>query len=432
MSVLLAPEKTRNARQQLTVGPQTAPSANTARRPSRLNRQFRRLVINRLQQQLAGPLTITDSDDSITLGPPTRDFEASIHVSDPRFYRMAVLGGSLAAAEAYIRGYWDSDDLVTTMRVLARSSESMASMERGVARLLRPIRTSANWLTRNTRSGSRKNISAHYDLSNDFFALMLDPTMTYSSGMFKSPASSLEAASIAKYDSICRKLDLSPGDSVLEVGCGWGGFAIHAARRYGCHVTATTISREQFAFAEQRIRDLGLTNRISLLLTDYRDLKGQFDKLVSIEMIEAVGEKYFDTYFGQCSRLLKSDGTMALQAITIPDHRYDSYRVSVDFIQRYIFPGGFLPSFSAIGDSLKRVTDFRVLHLEDFGMDYAETLSRWSQNFWNRIDQVRELGFDERFIRTWHYYLSYCEAGFRERQIGVNQLVLAKPMSHLR
>ena len=431
MSVLFAPEKPRNRRQPLSVRTAAA-GPNESRRVSRLDRQFRQLVLNRLEQQLAGQLTFVDSDASFTLGSQSHGLEASIEVHDSRFYRMAVLGGSLAVAEAYIRGYWDSTDLVVAMRVLARRTDTMASMERGMSRFLRPIRNAMNWMKRNTRTGSRKNISAHYDLSNDFFALMLDPTMTYSSGIFESPSSSLEDASIAKYERICRRLDLSSDDHVLEVGCGWGGFAIHAARQYGCRVTATTISREQFVFANQRIHDLGLDDRITLLLTDYRDLEGQYDKLVSIEMIEAVGERFFDTYFGQCSRLLKPNGMMALQAITIPDHRYDGYRSSVDFIQRYIFPGGFLPSFGAIGQSLRRATDFRVLHLEDFGMDYAETLSRWSQNFWEQIEQVHDLGFDDRFIRTWHYYLSYCEAGFRERQIGVNQLVLAKPLSHLR
>ena len=431
MSVLLAPQKKRNRRQQLSVRSEAAGPIES-RRVSRLDRQFRQLVLGRLEQQLAGQLTFADRDASFTLGSPSQGLEGSIEVRDPRFYRMAVLGGSLAVAEAYIRGYWDSTDLVMAMRVLARRTDTMASMERGMTRLLRPIRNAMNWMKRNTRTGSRKNISAHYDLSNDFFALMLDPTMTYSSGIFETPFSSLEDASIAKYERICRKLELSSDDHVLEVGCGWGGFAIHAARQSGCRVTATTISREQFALANQRIHDLGLDDRITLLLTDYRDLAGQYDKLVSIEMIEAVGERFFDTYFEQCSRLLKPNGMMALQAITIPDHRYDGYRSSVDFIQRYIFPGGFLPSFGAIGQSLRRATDFRVLHLEDFGMDYAETLSRWRQNFWEQIEQVRELGFDDRFIRTWHYYLSYCEAGFRERQIGVNQLVLAKPLSHLR
>jgi cyclopropane-fatty-acyl-phospholipid synthase len=292
---------------------------------------------------------------------------------------------------------------------------------------LRPYRFLKHWLRRNTRSGSRRNIAAHYDLSNEFFALMLDRTMTYSSGLFESPHASLEEASLAKYDRICRKLRLRSSDHVLEIGCGWGGFAAHAAREYGCRVTATTVSRQQFDFARERLHQEGLSGRVELLLQDYRDLKGCYDRLVSIEMIEAVGERYLDVFFAQCNRLTKPDGAMALQAITIPDHRYDRYRRSVDFIQRYVFPGGFLPSISAIGKSLQRGTDFRLDHLEDFGLHYAETLRIWRENFWANIQQVRRLGFDDRFVRTWHYYLCYCEAAFRERQIGVCQLTLARP-----
>jgi cyclopropane-fatty-acyl-phospholipid synthase len=284
-----------------------------------------------------------------------------------------------------------------------------------------------NWLRRNTRTGSKRNIADHYDLSNDFFAAMLDPTMTYSSGVFLTSTSTLAEASAEKYDRICRKLLLTPNDHVLEIGTGWGGFALHAAKHYGCQVTTTTISQEQHAFAATRIREALLEDRITLLSDDYRDLHGHYDKLVSIEMIEAVGEKFLPEYFSKCSELLKPEGMMLLQAITIPDFRYDRYRKSVDFIQRYVFPGGFLPSIGAIGDGISRSTDFRFFHAEDFGSHYARTLFLWRRNFWENIDKVRSLGFDERFIRTWHYYLCYCEAGFRERQIGVSQLLLAKP-----
>ncbi|MCA9249266.1 MAG: class I SAM-dependent methyltransferase [Planctomycetales bacterium] len=351
----------------------------------------------------------------------------TIDVHDQRFYRSVVLGGSLGAAEAYLRGWWSSTDLVKTMRVLAQNFDTLKNMDRGVARVMRPLRAGLNWLSRNTRNGSRRNIAAHYDLSNDFFALMLDPTMTYSGGVFPAPESTLEDASLEKYDRICRKLELSRRDRILEIGTGWGGFAEHAAKNYGCHVTTTTISGAQHAYAQQRFRNAGLSQRITLLQDDYRELSGKYDKLVSIEMIEAVGEKFLPGYFAKCSELLVPHGMMALQSIIIPDHRYNAYRKSVDFIQRYIFPGGFLPSLAAITDCLGRRTDFRMVHEEDFSSHYAETLTRWRKNFWDRINEVRHLGFDERFIRTWHYYLCYCEAGFRERQIGVVQLLLTKP-----
>ncbi len=350
-----------------------------------------------------------------------------MHVRDPRFYRAVVLGGGIGAAESYIRGDWDSPDLTAAMRILARDADLLTGVENGAARLLMPLKVAANWLRQNTRVGSQRNIAAHYDLSNDFFALMLDRTMTYSSGIFASPEVSLEVASIEKYDRICRKLQLQPSDHLLEIGTGWGGFAEHVARHYGCRVTTTTISRQQHDYARQRFESAGLTDRITLLQQDYRDLQGKYDKLVSIEMIEAVGEKFLPTFFSQCSSLLKTDGMFCLQAITMPDHRFDRYRNSVDFIQKYIFPGGFLPSISAIAHCVRRVTDFRFLQIEDFAPHYAETLARWRQNFWHHIDDVRRFGFDDRFIRTWHYYLCYCEAGFHERQVGVAQILLTKP-----
>ena len=355
------------------------------------------------------------------------EFTASLRVTDRRFYRDLMLRGSLGAAEAYLKRYWDTDDLTTMMRVIARNTDVLSGFERGFSQMLRPFRRAWNSMRANSRIGSRRNIAAHYDLSNEFFELMLDPTMTYSSGVFPHPRATLEEASIEKYDRICNKLQLSPEDHVLEIGTGWGGFAEYAARHYGCRVTTTTISENQHRYAETRIRRSGLADRIALLKQDYRDLAGKFDKLVSIEMIEAVGEKYLPVYFAKCCELLKPTGMMALQAITIPDHRFDDYRNSVDFIQRYIFPGGFLPSMTAIADNLRRTTDFRLCHLEDFGPHYAETLSRWRSNFWDNIEQVRQLGFDEYFQRMWEYYLCYCEAGFLERQIGVAQLVLSRP-----
>jgi cyclopropane-fatty-acyl-phospholipid synthase len=374
-----------------------------------------------------------DAEGQYHFGPAAdSELQGDVQVHRPRFYTALTLGGGLAAAESYLRGDWDCEDLTTSLRLFARNAEVLSAVDRWGARLMAPGRSLWMWTRRNTRAGSRRNIAAHYDLSNEFFALMLDPTMTYSSGWFERPEATLQEASVAKYERICRKLDLQPSDHVVEIGCGWGGFALHAARQYGCRVTATTISQQQYAEAERRVERAGLQDRIELKLTDYRDLRGQYDKLVSIEMIEAVGEKMFDTYFRQCNRLLKPDGAMLLQAITMPDDRYDYYRRSVDFINRYVFPGGFLPSFSAIGQSLRRATDFRVVHSEDFAADYARTLAAWRANFWAKIAQVRQLGFDERFIRTWHYYLCYCQAGFAEDQIGVSQMMFTRPRCTLR
>lgn len=388
----------------------------------------RRLVLSQLRRIREGSLTLEDQEGRSHFGRPgDAQLDGTIRVHRPRLYGDVVRGGSLAAADAYLRGDWDCDDLTTTLRLLARNAPALAGMERWGTRFARPFRALWMWAHRNSRPGSRRNIAAHYDLSNEFFSLMLDPTMTYSSGIFEDADATLEQASLCKYERICRRLRLCPADHIVEIGSGWGGFAIHAAGQYGCRVTTTTISREQFQWARERIREKGLDDRIELLLCDYRDLRGQYDKAVSIEMIEAVGEKMFDTYFRQCTRLLKPSGTMLLQAITIPDERYDQYRRNIDFINRYIFPGGFLPSFSAIGQSLRRSSDFRWIHAEDFAAHYARTLACWRENFWQHAPRIRQLGFDERFMRLWHYYLCYCEAGFTERQIGVSQILFARP-----
>lgn len=424
MSILLTPENATLAVDSRDLV--HAPAGASAESATFTQRQARRIVFRLLESISIGELTISDGLGSRSFGDPATGQSGHIIVRDSRFYSMVVCGGGLSAAEAYIRGYWDSPDLVATMQVFASNLAKLESIEGLGAKLLQPVRNAMNWFRRNTRSGSRRNISAHYDLSNDFFALMLDPTMTYSSGRFESDKSTLEQSSLAKYEAICQRLELSASDHVIEVGCGWGGFAEYAAKQYGCRITGTTISAQQFNFAKKRIHDAALSDQVTLLQEDYRDLTGTYDKLVSIEMIEAVGEQFFDVYFRKCCSLLKPAGKMAIQAITIPDHRVDRYRNSVDFIQRYIFPGGFLPSVGGIGKSLAKVTDFRVNLLEDFGGDYATTLALWRENFWANIKQVEELGFDERFIRTWDYYLCYCEAGFRERQIGVSQIVLQR------
>jgi cyclopropane-fatty-acyl-phospholipid synthase len=282
-------------------------------------------------------------------------------------------------------------------------------------------------LRRNTRAGSRRNIAAHYDLGNDFFSLFLSPDLMYSSAIWTDPADTLEAASTRKLERICRKLDLKPSDRVVEIGTGWGGFALYAAQNYGCHVTTTTISREQHALASQRVAEAGMQGRVTLLLEDYRDLEGQYDKLVSIEMVEAIGAPYLDVYFEKLGALLKPDGLALVQAITIEDHRYAQALTSVDFIKRHVFPGSFIPSINALLAAKTRASDMALLQLEDFGSSYALTLKAWRERFMAQLPRVRAQGFDDRFIRMWEFYLAYCEGGFRERSIGVAHLLMARP-----
>lgn len=418
MSLLSAPN--RPARRVVPLEPAIA-TEQSGRAP-----WLRGAVLRRLERINEGQLTLRDRCGEAVLGAKDSGPSGDITVRRDRFYRRVALQGSIGAGEAYVDGDWDTPDLTAALRVFAANLEAIKGVERGAPTLLKPLRSFGHWLRRNTPSGSRSNIAQHYDLSNDFYALMLDPTMTYSSGYFAEPSSTLEEASREKYDRICRQLRLTPGDHVLEIGTGWGGFAAHAATQYGCRVTTTTISQAQHDYAAERFREAGVDSRVELLLEDYRDLNGQYDKLVSIEMIEAVGERYLPGYFRQCSRLLKPTGAMALQAITIPDCRYDAYRHSVDFIQKHIFPGGFLPSPGAITDCLRSETDLRLAHQEDFAEHYARTLAAWRDNLFGRLEEAHALGFDERFLRLWNYYLSYCEAGFRERQIGVSQWLLAK------
>ncbi len=351
----------------------------------------------------------------------------TVRVDDPRFYRRVVFGGSLGAADAWIRGLWSCDSLVELLRIFCRNLDVADSVEGGAARVGSAVAGAMHALRRNNRAGSRRNIVAHYDLGNDFFALMLDDTMTYSSGIFPRPDSTMREASVEKLDRVCRKLKLGPHDRVLEIGTGWGSFAIHAAGNYGCRVTTTTISRRQHELATTRIQEAGLQDRVELLLEDYRDLRGTYDRIASIEMIEAVGHRYLDGYFGACSRLLSADGLMVLQAITVPDQRWAQYRRSVDFIQRYVFPGSCLPSLGAMVGSLARATDLRVIGQEDITPHYVTTLQRWRQRFLENIAEVSRLGYPDELLRLWDFYLCYCEAGFAQRTIADVQLVLAKP-----
>ncbi len=355
------------------------------------------------------------------------DLQAEIQVIRPDFFRKTVWGGSLAAAESYIQGDWNCDDLTRLIRIFIRNSETADRLDGPLARLTSWGHRLFHRLRKNNRDGSRQNIVAHYDLGNDFFQLWLDESLAYSSGIFRRPDSSLAEASEEKFDRFCRKLQLLPSDQLLEIGTGWGGFALHATRRYGCQVTTTTISPQQFRAASQRVKQQQLEDRITLLQQDYRDLQGSYDKLVSIEMIEAVGHRYYDQFFQKCSGLLRPDGSMALQAIVMPERRYQQYLNSVEFIQRYIFPGGCLPSLSALLEAAGRSSDLRLVHVEDFAPHYAETLRRWKAAFFSRIDEVRALGYSPEFIRIWEYYLCYCEALFEERHISLLQLHFDKP-----
>jgi cyclopropane-fatty-acyl-phospholipid synthase len=401
----------------------------TTPKPRFLDGLAARAVQARLAGLRDGRITIVEGDARHQYGASTARFplDATIHVHDPRFWSEIAFGGSIGAGEAYMLGCWSTDDLTALVRILLRNREVLDGMETGLARLTAPMQKALHWLNRNTRAGSRRNIAAHYDLGNEFFALFLDPTMMYSCAIFERPDMTLEQAQIARLDRVCAKLDLKPTDHLLEIGTGWGGMAIHAARRYGCRVTTTTISREQYDLARERVAAAGLADRVTLLLEDYRDLRGRYDKLVSLEMIEAVGHQFFDTYFAKSGRLLKDDGLMLLQAITIADQRYESARRSVDFIRRHIFPGSTIPSITAMLASITGNTDMKLVDLEDIGPHYATTLRRWRENFLTNLDAVRALGYPERFIRMWEFYLCYCEGGFEERATGDVQMLLAKP-----
>jgi cyclopropane-fatty-acyl-phospholipid synthase len=399
-------------------------------RPSLFEKLAREGLAAGLRRIREGTLVLNDAEETQKFeSSHASELHAAIEIHDARFYRRVATGGGLAAAESYLDGDWSCPDLTSLFRLLIRNPQVTGEMDSGWAQLAGWIARAGHWLRRNTRAKSRDNIRAHYDLGNDFFRLFLDDTMMYSSGFFLRRESTLKEASIAKLDRICRRLDLRPNDHLLEIGTGWGGFALHAAREYGCRITTTTISREQCELARDRIRAAGLQERVTVLLEDYRDLSGTYDKLVSIEMIEAVGHRYYDRFFRVCNDRLASDGLMLLQGIVMNEQGYASYLRSVDFIQKYIFPGGCLPSVLALGQSAARASDMRILHIEDFAAHYACTLRMWRNRFLAAIDRVRVLGYSERFIRMWDYYLCYCEAAFEERSIGVVQMLWGKPRS---
>ena len=391
-----------------------------------LARSFMWKVLGKLQ---VGSLTLREGDEAKVFGSTSEGSapHAEVHVHDTDLYRRILTGGSIAAGETFIEGMWSSADLTEVTRAFSANMamlEAMSDKQNWLARLALKL---SHWARRNTSTRSRENISAHYDLGNDFFSLFLDPSMMYSSAVFPSASADLAAASQHKLKLICEDLELKAEDHLVEIGTGWGGMAIFAAEHYGCRVTTTTISRQQYDYTVEAVAQKGLENQVTVLFDDYRDLQGQFDKLVSIEMIEAVGHQFYDTYFQKISHLLKPHGKAVIQAITITEQRYKQARDSVDFIKRYIFPGGCLPSLTVVSDALSRVTDMQMSNLRDIGRDYADTLKVWHASFLNKLDEVRAMGFDDRFIRMWRYYLSYCEGGFRERIIGTHQITLTKP-----
>lgn len=392
---------------------------------ARLARVARNMLRRRLAGLEHGQLSVRDpwGNWSVGRGGP----KTSIVVGNAAFYLDVALEGGLGAARAWVDGHWHTDDLTGVLRLLLRNVDLVDRIEGGSAALAGLAVRVRHLLNRNSRRGARRNVHAHYDLGNALFALFLDDSMTYSCAVYEHEDATLEQAQAAKLERICRKLALAPGDHVLEIGTGWGSFAIHAARHHGCRVATTTISREQHALALDRVRAAGLESRIDVLLCDYRDLPGRYDKLVSIEMIEAVGHGFLPAYFDACSRRLRDDGAMLLQAITMPDQRYARYLKSSDFIQQVVFPGSCCPSLTAMLGAVREHSDLRLAHLEDLGLHYARTLAEWRRRFDAREAEVRALGCPETFLRTWRYYLSYCEAGFAERYTGVVQLLFEKP-----
>ena len=391
-----------------------------------IDRYAKKLVMQIIKKIRYGTIYLHDGSETFIFGQDD-SIKVNLKVKSPKMYRKVLFSGSIGAGETYVDGLWEVDNLTDLVRIMVLNMEQLDRMERGFAWLFHPFRLATHIFRRNTRKGAKKNIVSHYDLGNEMYTSFLDDKMMYSSAIFPEETSSLEEASAHKLEVICRKLQLSPTDKVIEIGSGWGGFAIHAAKNYGCHVTTTTISKAQYQEARKRIEQEGLTEKITLLQKDYRDLTGKFDKLVSIEMIEAVGNNYLPDFFKKCGDLLKRNGIMLLQAITITDQKFKQYAQSVDFIQRHIFPGGCLLSNRRMLELISDKTDMVVRNLEDFGADYAKTLKLWRKRFSASFSSIQQHGYDERFKRLWEFYLCYCEGGFIEKSISVVQLTSTRP-----
>jgi len=390
--------------------------------------RFSRLLLKVMARRLRhGTLTITEGGEPRTYGTTGETgLVAELVVLDDLFWSRVLTGAGVGLGQSYFLGEWDSPDLVSVLRLLTLNLDRINRVPRRLTPITRALRRPFRDLGRPSKSQDRANIAAHYDVGDEFFALFLDPSMAYSCAVFPSAASTLAEASKEKFDRICRKLDLGPQDHVIEIGTGWGGFAIHAAARYGCRVTTTTISQKQFFFATRAVAEAGLSERVTVLNRDYRELEGQFTHLVSIEMIEAVDWRFFETFFAACANLLLPNGRAALQCIVIDDHEFERYKTREDYIRRYIFPGGGLPSITAMANAVTRATDFRLTDLEDLGPHYVRTLDEWREGLDARWLDARAMGFDESFLRRWRFYFAYCSAGFAERHVSVVQMVLAR------
>jgi cyclopropane-fatty-acyl-phospholipid synthase len=391
-----------------------------------LHQLARALVFNQLKKIKIGHIAIIEGSNKFSFGKKDK-LNVTVTIHDPRFYGALAFGGSIGVSEAFMQNFWSASDLTKLIRIMAINQNTMDQLEGLFNIFLKPILKCLHYLNQNSVKGSEINISKHYDLGNDFFSLFLDSTMMYSSAVFKNPHDSLYKGSIHKLETICQGLELTSQDHIIEIGSGWGGFAIYAAQHYGCKVTTTTISKEQHKYVKQKIKDLKLSHKINVLFSDYRHLKGQYDKLVSIEMLEAVGYQYYETYFKVCANLLKPQGLAVIQTITITDQRYEKAKRSVDFIQRYIFPGSCIPSITALQNSMTQSSDLKIYSIHDIGAHYARTLALWREEFFKRLKDVKALGFDDAFIRMWHFYFSYCEGGFQEKVISDIHLKLVKP-----
>lgn len=393
------------------------------------HRIYKSIVLKQLAKLQHAQLTVYCDGEQHVFGEPHAELKADLHIIDNDCWSILANHGSIGAGQAFAQGLWHTERLTDAVRIFARNIDVLDAIDNRWTQLSKYVLKGFHFMHRNSRKGSRDNIAAHYDLGNDLFTRFLDPTMMYSSAQFLSATDTLEQGQINKLQRICQKLDLKPTDHLLEIGTGWGSMAIYAAQHYGCRVTTTTLSQEQHDYTKAAIEAAGLSSQITLLMQDYRDLRGSFDKLVSIEMIEAVGHRYLPTYFEQCAHLLKPDGLMLLQAITIRDQRYEAATKTVDFIQRYIFPGGALPSIQVMLNIVSDKTDMNLIQQEDFGAHYARTLHMWHDNFKAARSELKTVGYDDYFYRLWVFYLCYCEGGFIERTIGCSQLLFAKPQA---
>ncbi len=406
-----------------------------------INTLARNVVLKKFSSLDGGRVNVIESASAVSFGETAKDrLQATVTVSNQAFFRKLLASGTIGSAESYIDNDWGCDNLTDLIRIMIRNMDSVSAMEKRWSRMRSAFHRFRHMGRKNTVEGSRRNIHEHYDLGNEFYKLFLDPTLNYSAGIFNKSVSEerfpdaqspMHAASLVKMRHICERLQLKPGQQVVEIGTGWGALAIFMAEHYGVHVTTTTISQEQHRHAVAAVRAKGLEEQVTVLQQDYRSLEGKFDRLVSIEMIEAVGHKFLDTYFTKCDSLLKDDGAMLIQAIAISEQNHDAYRKGVDFIRAYVFPGGCLPSISSINRSIGRATTMRMIGLEDFSQDYADTLCHWRVEFMKRLDDVKALGFDDAFIRLWHFYLCYCEAAFAERRCNSLQVMFAKNQSEM-